>query len=90
MAQPHGVPINLDDLDADFDSATIARGVQYADQGRVHDAMWCADEWVLTGSVLGSGNRLYRTEVGLDEYGPSGRHAHVQSARTASTPSHYC
>ena len=70
MALPHGVAISLDDLDADFDSATVARGVQYAHQGRVRDATWCADECVLTGSVLGSGNRVYRTEVGFDEYGP--------------------
>jgi hypothetical protein len=69
LALPHGVPFSLDDLNADFDSATVARGVQYADQGRVRDATWCAAEWVLTGSVLGSGNRFYRTEVGLDEYG---------------------
>jgi superfamily II DNA or RNA helicase len=70
MAIPHRIAISLDDLDADFDSATVARGVQYADEGRVRDATWCAEEWVLTGSVLGSGNRVYRTEVGLDVYGP--------------------
>jgi superfamily II DNA or RNA helicase len=70
MDLPHGVTISLDDLDADFDSATVARGVQYAHQGRVRDATWCADECVLTGAVLGSSNRVYRTEVGFDEYGP--------------------
>ena len=70
MALPYGVAISRDDLDADFDSATVARGVQYAHQGRVRDATWCADQCVLTGSVLGSGNRVYRTEVGFDEYGP--------------------
>jgi uncharacterized Zn finger protein len=70
MALPHGVAISLDDLDADFDSATVARGVQYAHQGRVRGVTWCADECVLTGAVLGSSNRVYRTEVGFDEYGP--------------------
>jgi superfamily II DNA or RNA helicase len=69
MALPH-LAVSLDDLDADFDSATVARGVQYAHQGRVRDATWCADGYVLTGSVLGSGNRVYRTEVGFDECGP--------------------
>jgi superfamily II DNA or RNA helicase len=70
MALPHGVSVSPDDLHADFDSATVARGVQYANQGRVRESRWCADGCVLAGSVLGSGNRVYRTEIGFDEYGP--------------------
>jgi hypothetical protein len=69
MVPPHSVVIGPDDLAADFDAATIARGVRYANEGRVRDAAWSSDGRTLTGSCVGSGNRVYRTNVTFERFG---------------------
>jgi uncharacterized Zn finger protein len=69
MVPPHSTVIGSDDLAADFDPATIARGVRYANEGRVRDATWSGDGLTLTGSCVGSGNRVYRINTSFERFG---------------------
>lgn len=60
--------VDPQDLDPDFGSATVARGVRYAALRRVRDAVWDEDAAVLSGSCAGSGDVSYWVEVGLEEF----------------------
>lgn len=60
------------DLAAEFDPATIDRGIRYAREGRIREARWADDGYLLIGRCLGSGSRVYRVEVGfVDLDGPT-------------------
>jgi superfamily II DNA or RNA helicase len=60
MWSPHGFALDLDELLVQFGSATIQRGLQYASQGRVRDAVWSQDGLKLAGRCSGSGVNVYR------------------------------
>jgi superfamily II DNA or RNA helicase len=70
MFSPRG--FDLDELLAQFGSATVQRGLQYANQGSVRDTIWSDDGLELTGRCAGSGNNVYRV-IARFEYTPDGR-----------------
>lgn len=67
MALSHRLVIGPDDLASEFDAATIARGVQYANQGRVRDVLWEADGRTLTGACSGSRGHVYGVDVSFED-----------------------
>lgn len=44
-------------------STSMSRGADYASTGRVLDTNWIAPMSIVRGSVLGSGNKIYRTAI---------------------------
>ena len=68
MAPPR-IVVGPDDLAPYFTAATIARGVQYADEGRIEEAFWEDDGRTLTGRCYGSGDHVYGVDVGLRHLG---------------------
>lgn len=66
-------PMHLFDVGShildDFDAATVGRGRQYADEGRVRDLAWHGDGDTLTGMCAGSGGRSYRVELYFESVG---------------------
>ncbi len=69
MVSPHGFDLDVGELLAEFDSATVARGTRYANLGRVRDTAWSDDGLELTGSCSGSGGHLYRVTAGFQRFG---------------------
>ncbi|MBJ7336653.1 DEAD/DEAH box helicase [Mycolicibacterium sp.] len=67
MVSPHG--LDVDELLAEFDSASVARGTRYANLGRVGTTSWSDDGLVLTGTCNGSGDNLYWVTIGFDRFG---------------------
>ena len=63
MLSPHGFGLDLDELLAQFGSATIQRGLQYASQGRVRDPVWSDDGLKLAGRCCGSGVNVYQVNA---------------------------
>ncbi|MGH3643247.1 MAG: SNF2-related protein, partial [Mycobacterium sp.] len=61
--------LNVGELLADFDAATVMRGTRYANLGRVRDMAWSDDGSELTGFCSGSGNNLYRVTIGFKRTG---------------------
>jgi hypothetical protein len=59
----HRLVITPDDLRADFDAATIARGVRYATERRVRDVCWERDGRTVTGACAGSRGQVYGVDV---------------------------
>ncbi|ODR07379.1 helicase SNF2 [Mycolicibacillus koreensis] len=55
------------DLSGIFTAATIARGAGYAHGGRIHDVTFNPDTRVLGGLCRGSGARVYRVDVALED-----------------------
>ncbi|MGC4960855.1 SNF2-related protein [Gordonia sp. DT101] len=49
------------DLLVDFDMATVDRGSDYADDGRIIGMSWSPDDLALTGRCRGSGGQVYET-----------------------------
>ncbi len=62
--------VDADDLTAYFDAATIARGVQYAREGRIEDAYWEHDGRTLNGRCYGSRDHIYGVDVCFKNVGP--------------------
>ena len=56
MFSPQGFDLDVDELLAQFSSATIQRGLLYAEQGRVRTTKWRDDGLELTGRCSGSGS----------------------------------
>lgn len=63
MTSPPRLVLGPDDLGVDFDAATIARGIRYAAEGRVHDVSWDDDALTLSGCCAGSRGYVYEVEV---------------------------
>src|SRR4051794_18113529 len=59
MLSPHGIVLDVDQLLANFDSATITRGLHYQREGRISAIAWREDGLALTGRCFGSGNNVY-------------------------------
>ncbi len=69
MVSPHGFVLNVGELLAEFDSATVSRGTRYANLGRVGNAAWSDDGLELTGTCSGSGDSLYWVTAGFERFG---------------------
>jgi superfamily II DNA or RNA helicase len=69
MNSPRSLVIGPDDLDGDFDAATIARGERYASERRIHGVAWVDDGHTLTGFCVGSGGHAYEVEVVFESPG---------------------
>lgn len=63
MPSPPRFVLGPDDLGVDFDAATIARGIRYAAEGRVHDVSWDDDALTLSGCCAGSRGFVYEVDV---------------------------
>ncbi|MDT5398139.1 MAG: hypothetical protein QOK33_1370 [Mycobacterium sp.] len=63
MFSPQGFDLDVDELLAQFSSATIQRGLLYAEQGRVRTTKWRDDGLELTGRCSGSGANVYRVSA---------------------------
>jgi superfamily II DNA or RNA helicase len=67
MPSSHRLVIGPDDLGCDFDAATIARGVRYANEGRVRDVSWMRDGRTLNGACVGSRGHVYGVDVCFED-----------------------
>jgi superfamily II DNA or RNA helicase len=63
MSSPHGSALNVDELLADFDVPTVARGTRYFNLGRIRDVAWTDDGLVLTGRCQGSDRNEYWVDI---------------------------
>ncbi|WP_284227512.1 DEAD/DEAH box helicase [Mycobacterium antarcticum] len=68
MVSPDGSELDVDDVLAEFDAPTVARGTRYANLGRVHDSAWRGD-LELMGRCSGSGEQVYLVDVGFQRFG---------------------
>jgi superfamily II DNA or RNA helicase len=59
----HRLLVGPNDLTPYFDTATIARGVRYASEGRVHDVYWEQDGRTVEGRCYGSRDYIYDPAV---------------------------
>jgi superfamily II DNA or RNA helicase len=66
---PQRIAIDANDLIPYFDAATIARGVQYAHEGRVEDVLREDDGRTLNGRCHGSRDHVYEVDVYLKQTG---------------------
>ena len=67
MVPPPG--LDVDELLAEFDSASVARGTRYANLGRVGETSWSDDGLTLTGTCSGSADNLYWVTLGFGRRG---------------------
>jgi superfamily II DNA or RNA helicase len=83
---PSSLCVDVDDLSPVFDTATIARGVQYARQARIRDLAWDPDGATLTGSCAGSRGYVYDVRVGFEDDGA----VLLQWAKCTCPVGHFC
>ncbi|MEP9395363.1 DEAD/DEAH box helicase [Gordonia sp. VNQ95] len=69
------LPLDIDpnELEYDFDHATVSRGVEYANERRISDLKWSADGLVVGGRCRGARGQSYRVEADLDDVGGGDR-----------------
>ena len=67
MVSPGGFELDVDDVLAEFDAPTVARGTRYANLGRVLDSTW-RGELELTGRCAGSDEPVYLVHVGFQHF----------------------
>jgi superfamily II DNA or RNA helicase len=65
MVSRRGLDLNIGELLADFDAATVTRGTRYANLGRVRAMEWSDDGLELTGWCAGSEHNQYWVTIKL-------------------------
>ena len=71
MVSRRSFDLVIDEVLADFDVDTVARGTRYANLGRVHDVKWSDDGLELTGWCAGSGHSQYWVATRFRRLGPA-------------------
>ena len=71
MVSRRSFDLVVDEVLADFETDTVARGTRYANLGRVHDMEWSDDGLELTGWCAGSGHSQYWVATRFRRLGPA-------------------